>query len=103
MSDDLNPDFGISDTHPTDSSADAADAGDAVFGTASSDGVTPGGQVGPYLVVASDEDVDKTYEDALLAGGTAVAAPEDQPHGGRQATFADPERNEWSIGSYAGA
>lgn len=37
MSDDLNPDFGISDTHPTDSSADAADAGDAVFGTASSD------------------------------------------------------------------
>lgn len=55
-----------------------------------------------YLVVASDEQVDEVHERALAAGGTSLMAPADQDYGGRSATFADAEGNQYSFGSYAG-
>lgn len=55
-----------------------------------------------YLVVDADAEVDAAYERALAAGGTSVQEPADQDYGGRGATVADPEGNQWSIGSYAG-
>lgn len=56
-----------------------------------------------YLVVDSDAEVDAAYERALAAGGTSVAEPVDQPYGSREATVADPEGNQFCVGSYAGA
>lgn len=55
-----------------------------------------------YLVVASDEQVDEVHERALGAGGTSLMAPSDQDYGGRSATVADAEGNQYSVGSYAG-
>ncbi|WP_392467661.1 VOC family protein [Arsenicicoccus cauae] len=56
-----------------------------------------------YLVVPTDEQVDEVHERALAAGGTSLMAPSDQDYGGRSASVADPEGNQYSIGSYAGA
>lgn len=61
------------------------------------------GQARCYLVVATDADVDTTYEKALANGATTIEDPADQPYGGRVATVADPEGNHWSVGSYPGA
>lgn len=56
-----------------------------------------------YLVVPTDAGVDATFEKALANGATAIEGPADQPYGGRSATVADPEGNQWSVGSYPGA
>lgn len=56
-----------------------------------------------YLVVATDAEVDETFERALAAGGRAAQPPADQDYGGRSCTVADPEGNQYSIGSYPGA
>ncbi len=48
------------------------------------------------------DDVDATYDRAVAAGATVLAAPVDRDHGGREFTLADPEGNLWSIGSYRG-
>ncbi len=55
-----------------------------------------------YVVVPTDADVDAAYERALAAGGTSLQAPVDQDYGGRGCGVADPEGNQWSIGSYTG-
>lgn len=55
-----------------------------------------------YLVVPTDADVDAAYERALAAGGRSLEEPVDQDYGGRSCGVADPEGNQWSIGSYAG-
>ncbi len=58
------------------------------------------GNASVYVVVASDADVDASYERALAAGATSVLPPEEQDYGGRNATVRDAEGNYWSIGSY---
>lgn len=55
-----------------------------------------------YLVVETDAEVDEVFHRALAAHGTALAEPTDQDYGGRSATIADPEGNQWSVGSYSG-
>ncbi|MDO5498493.1 MAG: VOC family protein [Propionibacteriaceae bacterium] len=55
-----------------------------------------------YLVVASDAEVDEVYQRAVAAGATSLQEPADQDYGGRSCGVADPEGNQWSIGSYAG-
>lgn len=84
------------------------DNGGIMFGSAQRPGSSDDGwqrRVGVgscYLVVDSDEEVDATYERALAAGGTSVQEPEAVPYGGRSAAVADPEGNQYSIGSYRG-
>ncbi|MFV0258053.1 MAG: VOC family protein [Acidimicrobiales bacterium] len=56
-----------------------------------------------YCVVDRDADVDAAYTRALAAGATSLAPPIDQDYGGRGASVNDPEGNEFSFGSYAGA
>lgn len=53
-----------------------------------------------YLVTADDGSVDRVHALAIEAGGRTLRAPEDQDYGGRSASFADPEGNTWSVGSY---
>lgn len=42
-------------------------------------------------------DVDRTYQRALDAGGSSVAAPEDKPYGHRNAGVVDPNGVSWWI------
>lgn len=60
------------------------------------------GQAKCYLVVDTDTEVDEVFRRALAADGTSIAEPTDQDYGGRSATIADPEGNQWSVGSYPG-
>lgn len=53
-----------------------------------------------YVVVDSDAEVDRLYEQAVDAGGTSVIAPRNEDYGGRGASVRDAEGNAWSIGSY---
>lgn len=60
------------------------------------------GQAKCYLVVDTEAEVDEVFRRALAADGTSIAEPTDQDYGGRSATIADPEGNQWSVGSYPG-
>jgi catechol 2,3-dioxygenase-like lactoylglutathione lyase family enzyme len=46
------------------------------------------------------DDVDKAYQDLKDKGVGFVTEPKDQPWGGRTATFADPDGNEFTIESF---
>ena len=46
------------------------------------------------------EDVDAVYAQAVSAGGTPVAEPEDQFYGDRIARVLDPAGNHWSIATH---
>ncbi len=50
-----------------------------------------------YLYV---EDVDRTYRQALEAGGTSVREPADQFYGDRSGGVIDPAGNQWWISSH---
>ena len=56
-----------------------------------------------YCVVPTDAAVDEVHANALAAGATTLIAPEEKDYGGRSASVCDPEGNQWSFGSYAGA
>jgi PhnB protein len=43
------------------------------------------------------EDVDAAYGRAVAAGATALAEPEDQPHGARHGTLLDPYGHRWML------
>lgn len=62
-------------------------------------GSDPGDRPGVTLVVRVDapDQVDRSFDTALRAGATPVAAPRDQPWGGRAAVLADPEGNHWEF------
>ena len=61
---------------------------------------TPTGGASVYLIVDSDEDVDRLHRQALEAGATTVIEPRDEDYGGRDASVRDADGNTWSIGSY---
>ena len=61
---------------------------------------TPIGGASVYLVVDSDEDVDRLHRRAVDAGATTVIEPRDEDYGGRDAAVRDADGNTWSIGSY---
>jgi uncharacterized glyoxalase superfamily protein PhnB len=60
---------------------------------------TPPGVSVIYVVV---EDADAAYERAKAAGAD-VTEPVDQDYGSRDVTVTDPDGNQWSLGTYAGA
>ncbi len=74
--------------------------GGVMLGSASDD--APTGVAFAYLVVPRDTDVDRVHQQALDHGFTSVREPTDMDYGGRGSTVADPEGNEWSLGSYRG-
>lgn len=74
--------------------------GGIMFGSVG--GAQPTGVARAYLVVPTDADVDRLHHQALAHGFTAVREPADMDYGGRGSTVADPEGNQWSIGSYPG-
>ena len=49
------------------------------------------------LYVDDEEDVDRTYEQALAAGATSLSGPANQFYGYRSATVQDAGRNRWTI------
>lgn len=83
---------------------DWRDSGGVMFGSA--DPASPlskgTGHARCYLVVEADAEVDAAHARALAAGGTSVREPADMDYGGRSSTVADPEGNQWSLGSYPG-
>ena len=72
--------------------------GGIMFGSEREDAVVRNtGQSSVYLVT---DEPDAVFDRAVAAGGTVVRAMVDQDYGGRGGTVADPEGNQWSIGSY---
>jgi uncharacterized glyoxalase superfamily protein PhnB len=72
--------------------------GGIMFGSERGDStVHTTGQSSVYLVT---DEPDAVFGKALAAGGTVVRETIDQDYGGRSGTVADPEGNQWSIGSY---
>lgn len=61
---------------------------------------TPLGGASVYLIVDTDDEVDRLHGRAVEAGATTVMAPRDEDYGGRGASVRDAEGNTWSIGSY---
>lgn len=53
-----------------------------------------------YLIVDSDQEVDRLYRQAVDAGATTAIEPRDEDYGGRGAAIRDADGNTWSIGSY---
>jgi uncharacterized protein len=66
---------------------------------AAPDSPVPTGWSGVTLACTVDtrNGVDSTFEAAVTAGATPVAAATDRPWGGRSAFIADPEGNRWEI------
>ena len=60
----------------------------------------PLGGASIYLVVDTDEEVDRLFGRAVDAGATTVIAPRNEDYGGRGAAVRDAEGNTWSMGSY---
>ncbi|MCZ7630791.1 MAG: VOC family protein [Microthrixaceae bacterium] len=54
----------------------------------------------PVLMNLYVSDVDATYQQALEAGATSLAEPEDQFYGDRSARFVDPWGHRWNIASH---
>lgn len=60
----------------------------------------PAGGSSVYLIVDSDEEVDRLCRQAVDAGATTVIKPRSEDYGGRGASVRDADGNAWSIGSY---
>lgn len=72
--------------------------GGVMFGSERADGgVHNTGHSSVYLVT---DEPDAVFDRAVAAGGSVVRAMVGQDYGGRSGTVADPDGNQWSIGSY---
>jgi uncharacterized glyoxalase superfamily protein PhnB len=80
---------------------DWPNGGGLMFGSAGADS-TLVGTARCYCVTQTDEDVDRIYQQALVAGATSVRSPENPAYGGRVCAVADPEGNQFSFGSFPG-
>jgi uncharacterized glyoxalase superfamily protein PhnB len=57
---------------------------------------------GIYVILESDDDVDRHCERARAAGAEIVLELSSPDYGGRAYSARDPEGNDWSFGSYRG-
>jgi predicted enzyme related to lactoylglutathione lyase len=57
-------------------------------------GLEPGGKQSIFLLV---DDLDKQYKDMVNRNVRFLTEPEEQPWGGRTATFADPDGNSFAL------
>lgn len=60
----------------------------------------PVGGASIYLVVDTDQEVDRLYRKAVDAGATQAFESRDEDYGGRSASITDAVGYTWSIGSY---
>jgi PhnB protein len=77
-----------------------AKIGDSMIVMEVSDPPHPGGK--PASIYVYVDDVDASYQRALAAGATSVAAPEDKPYQERAAGVKDSFGNTWYIATYTG-
>jgi PhnB protein len=77
-----------------------AKIGDSMIVMEVSDPPHPGGK--PASIYVYVDDVDASYQRALAAGATSVAAPEDKPYQERAAGIKDSFGNTWYIATYTG-
>ena len=63
-------------------------------------GTKKGAETAPAMLYLYVTDVDKTYQQALEAGGTSVMAPADQFYGDRNAGIKDPCGHSWWIATH---
>ena len=77
-----------------------AKIGDSMIVMEVSDPPHPGGK--PASIYVYVDDVDASYQRALAAGATSVAAPEDKPYQERAAGIKDSFGNTWWIATYTG-
>jgi PhnB protein len=77
-----------------------AKIGDSMIVMEVSDPPHPGGK--PASIYVYVDDVDASYQRALAAGATSVAAPEDKPYQERAAGVKDSFGNIWYIATYTG-
>jgi uncharacterized glyoxalase superfamily protein PhnB len=61
---------------------------------------TDQGQAMPAILYLYVEDVDKTYRQAVEAGGVSMREPADQFYGDRNASVRDPAGNQWWIATH---
>jgi PhnB protein len=77
-----------------------AKIGDSMIVMEVSDPPHPGGK--PASIYVYVDDVDASYQRALAAGATSVAAPEEKPYQERAAGVKDSFGNTWYIATYTG-
>lgn len=81
------------------------DAGGIMFGSVRGDGsaLDSVGGNSIYVVIDTEREVDRLYQEIVDMGHAIVRPVETQPHGGREFDFRDHDGNSWGVGSYRGA
>ena len=99
--------FRLTASYPEDENAPVDHAelvfrdGMVMLGTAGRGEVdVPVGGASVYLVVDTDDEVDRLHSVAVQAGAESVRRPRDEDYGGRGASVRDSDGVTWSIGSY---
>lgn len=81
------------------------DTGGIMFGSVRNDGsaldAVGGGSI--YVVVDTEREVDRLYQEIVDLGHAIVRPVATQAHGGREFDFRDHDGNSWGVGSYRGA
>ena len=81
------------------------DTGGIMFGSVRNDGsaldAVGGGSI--YVVVDTEREVDRLYQEIVDLGHAIVRPVATQEHGGREFDFRDHDVNSWGVGSYRGA
>ena len=81
------------------------DTGGIMFGSVRNDGsaldAVGGGSI--YVVVDTEREVDRLYQEIVDLGHAIVRPVATQEHGGREFDFRDNDGNSWGVGSYRGA
>ncbi|SMX76947.1 MULTISPECIES: VOC family protein [unclassified Brevibacterium] len=81
------------------------ETGGIMFGSVRNDGsaLDSVGGSSIYVVVDTEREVDRLYEEIIDLGHAIVRPVATQPHGGREFDFRDHDGNSWGVGSYRGA
>jgi uncharacterized glyoxalase superfamily protein PhnB len=80
------------------------ETGGIMFGSVRNDGsaLDAVGGSSIYVVVDTEREVDRLYQEILDMGHAIVRPVETQDHGGREFDFRDHDGNSWGVGSYRG-
>lgn len=81
------------------------DSGGIMIGSVRNDGsaLDSVGGNSIYVVVGTEREVDRLYQEIVDMGHAIVRPVETQEHGGREFDFRDHDGNSWGVGSYRGA
>lgn len=81
------------------------DTGGIMIGSVRNDGsaLDAVGGSSIYVVVDTEREVDRLYQEIVDMGHAIVRPVATQEHGGREFDFRDHDGNSWGVGSYRGA